>query len=176
LTSLEPCSSYLACRAQAKQARARARLLARSAPGRKQQRPSRATQAPGPWKQARFPNRPTIESMPRGYGHDQVAFCTWQAPICSLWDSQSPLLVHFMSIRTALFFLLGFFFLLRWVSSPTPNPPPLRTPLFQVYICGHKLHPIGIKFGRVRSYLLGDRFCGVLSFIIIIIIIIIILL
>jgi hypothetical protein len=51
-----------------------------------------------------------------------------------------------------------------------PTPQHL---FFQVYICGHKLHPIGSIFGRVRSYLLGDQFWGVLSIIIVVIIIII---
>ncbi len=138
LTSLEPCSSYLASRAQAsKQASARSRALAcavrpwkeTTAAGPGRALVSRATQAPGPWKQARFPNRPTIESMPRGYGHDQVAFCTWQAPICSFGEPLSPLLVHFMSIRTPLFFFWVFSFF--WGGFP-PHPP---TPLFpSVYL------------------------------------------
>jgi len=164
LTSPEPCSSYLASRAEAS-----ARARARSAPGRKQQRLGRATQAPGPWKQARFPNRPTIESTPRGYGHDQVAFCTWQAPICSFLRTSVTATGPFHVYPDSPFFSFRFF-LPFWGGFPPQNP---FSKCIFVDISYIQLASI---FGRVRSYLLGDQFWGVLSIIIIIMMMMIILL
>ncbi len=115
LTSPEPCSSYLASRAEAS---ARGPPLEGNNSGwaGRHKRPARGNRQgfqTGPPLRARLVDMATTKSH----------FVRGKLLFALFWEPLSPLLVHFMFIRTPLFFLFGFFFLFGVAFLPkTPFP------------------------------------------------------
>ncbi len=126
MTSLEPCSSYLASRAEASK-----RALARSAPGRKQQRRrtgrhKRPVRGNRQGFQIGPPLRACLVDMTTTKSHfvrGKLLFAIFGILCHPYWSISCLSELPFFSFQF-------FSFLLGWVSSPTPGNTPFSKCIF----------------------------------------------